>query len=121
MKEPELKKNEVQITSKHRIAFDPKNLTLLTRYQKRDGRGKDKEFIDEYDYNKSGYYGNIEVLGSRLVDREFMEGLNPEDKEEVESLKQVIDSSLAELKELKQEIITLLKDGITVNLGKEDE
>lgn len=110
--EPELKKNEVQISSQHRISFEAKQVVLLTRNVKKSG---------DIEYIKSGHYGNLTALGDRLGDREFLEGLSEEDRESTYDVKQIIELSLIELDKLKGEIRDILSNGITISLGKDDE
>lgn len=49
----------VQLTDDYRVTRDQRNLILQHRYQKRDGKGKNANYIDEYDYKDIGYYGNL--------------------------------------------------------------
>lgn len=119
MKEPELGKNEIQITSQHRIAFDAKNITLRNRFIKKSGRGD--EAVDVVDYDRGLHYGTLESLGSRFVDREFLEGLASQVDIEAKEVKEVIDESIKRLESLKEEIISALKEGIVIDTGKKEK
>ncbi len=120
MKEPELGKNEVQLTSIHRLAVEPRNLVLRTRYQKQAGRGAERTFIDEYDYDRGLHYNTLRGLGNRLGDIEFLAGLSPEVIGEVSSAKEMIDKSLERLDNIKAEMVKAMEAGIVINTGKGD-
>jgi len=117
MKQPELLENEIQLTDSTRLHFDKQNLTLTKRYQKRGGKGKGAPLIDEYAYGGQSYFGNIEVLGKRLVDKEFMEGMSAEEIKQAENLKEIIDYAIEHINKVKEEVISHLKENITIDLG----
>lgn len=118
MNETPLEKNEIQLTSQHRLSFDKLNLTLTKRYQKREGRGVNAEFIDEYAYKEPSYYGSPKSLVNRLFDKEFMEGLSDKDIEDLHDFKAIVDHAIAHIDQVKQEIFEHITSHITIDLGE---
>lgn len=87
MNEPPLAENELQLTSEYRVSSDKYNLILQKRYQKRSGKGRNAELIDEWDYNDVGYYGNLKSLIRALVDKEVLQSASQVSKLEDTYLK----------------------------------
>ena len=119
MKQPELKSHEIQLTSKHRLHFDKMNLTLTRIYQKREGKGKNAPFIDEFDYNSPSFYGNLTVLLDRLVDKEFMEGMSDEEIADIHEYKEIVEHAKEYIDQVKKEIKEHVNEYITVALDEE--
>lgn len=118
MKEIPLQHNEVQLTSQHRMRVDKLNVTLTKLYQKRDGRGKNAQLIDEYAYDSPTYYSGPKQLLSRLLDKEFMAGMSSEDVAEVETVKEMLEHAIAHIDKVKEEIFEHVNDKIIIYSGE---
>lgn len=120
MVESPLEKNEVQITSQHRIAVDKLNFALMNRYEKKISRGKNAEGSGEFAYNKTNasYFGNLNTLGKRLIEKEFLENLSEQDLSQVEDLKEAINKALVHIDKVAKEVSDHLTEHITVDLGE---
>lgn len=120
MVEPPLEKNEVQITSQHRIAVDKLNFALMNKYEKKMSRGKNAEGSGEFAYNKTNasYFGNLNILGKRLIEKEFLENLSEQDLSQVEDLKEAIKKALVHIDKVAKEVSEYLTEHITVDLGE---
>lgn len=122
MNEVPLEEGQVQLTNTTRIEVDKMNIKLLKQYQKREGRGKNAPLIDLYDYGNPTYYGNLEALGNRLVDKEFMEGLTDAvEIHQVESIKAMIDYAIEHINNVKQEVKDHIKENIVIDLGIQEK
>lgn len=113
-----LEENEIQLTSQHRVHFDKMNLTLTKEYQKRGGRGKNAELIDEYDYGSPTYYGNLDTLIDRLFDKEFMIGMSQPDIAKLEEFKAIAENAIQHVNTIKEEIKQHINEHITIDLGE---
>ncbi len=120
MVEPPLEKNEVQITSQHRISVDKLNFALMNKYEKKMSRGKNAEGSGEFAYNKTNasYFGNLNTLGKRLIEKEFLENLSEQDLSQVEDLKEAINKALIHIDKVAKEVSEHLTEHITVDLGE---
>jgi len=120
MLEPPLEKNEVQITSQHRIAVDKLNFALMNKYEKKMSRGKNAEGSGEFAFNKTNasYFGNLNTLGKRLIEKEFLENLSEQDLSQVEDLKEAINKALVHIDKVAKEVSEHLTEHITVDLGE---
>lgn len=120
MVEPPLEKNEVQITSQHRISVDKLNFALMNKYEKKMSRGKNAEGSGEFAYNKTNasYFGNLNTLGKRLIEKEFLENLSEQDLSQVEDLKEAINKALVHIDKVAKEVSEHLTEHITVDLGE---
>lgn len=119
MNQPPLENHEIQLTSIHRLSFDKLNLTLTRQYQKRGGKGKNAPLIDEYDYNNPSYYGHPKVLIDRLFDKEFMEGMSAEDIASLHEFKEIMESAIAHVDKVKEEIYAHITEHISIELDEE--
>lgn len=120
MNETPLEKNELQLTEKYRVGFDKMNIILSKRYQKREGKGRNAPFINEYAYDKTSasYYGNLKSFANRLVEKEFMEELSETDMSNINNLIEVIDKVTEKMDEFKEEIFNHINEHITIDLGE---
>lgn len=120
MVEPPLEKNEVQITSQHRIAVDKLNFALMNKYEKKISRGKNAEGSGEFAYNKqnASYFGNLKALGKRLIEKEFLENLSEQDLSQVEDLKEAINKALVHIDKVAKEVSEHLTENVIVDLGE---
>lgn len=120
MIEPPLEKNEIQITSQHRITIDKLNFAIIKKYEKKVSRGKNSEGSGEFGYNKqaASYYSNLNTLGKRLIEKEFLENLSEQDLSKVEDLKEAIDKAIVHIDKVAKEVSEHLNKHITVNLGE---
>ncbi|MEK4122069.1 hypothetical protein [Lysinibacillus sp. FSL K6-0102] len=120
MVESPLEKNEVQITSQHRIAVDKLNFALMNRYEKKISRGKNTEGSGEFAYNKqnASYFGNLKALGKRLIEKEFLENLSEQDLNQVEDLTEAINKAIVHIDKVAKEVSDHLTEHITVDLGE---
>jgi hypothetical protein len=119
--ETPLEEHQIQFTSQHRIEFDKLNWKLTKRYQKRDGRGKNANLIDEYGYNEPAYYGGPKAFINRLVDKEFMEGMSNEDVATVHEFKKIVEYALEHIDQVKKEMYEHITEHITVDLGEKEK
>lgn len=115
-----LEKNELQITSFHRLSFDKMNVALLRRYEKKVSRGKNAEGSGEFGYDKqrASYFGNLTSLSNRLIEKEFLENLSEQDLSKVEDLKEAIDKALVHIDKVAKEVTEHLNSHITIDLGE---
>lgn len=120
MIEPPLEKNEVQITSQHRIAVDKLNFAILKKYEKKISRGKNSEGSGEFGYNKqaANYYSNLNTLGKRLIEKEFLENLSDQDLSKVKDLIEAIEKAVIHIDKVGKEVSEHLIKHITVDLGE---
>ena len=120
MIEPPLEKNEVQITSQHRIAVDKHNFSIIKKYEKKVSRGKNAEGSGQFGYNKqrASYYSNLNTLGKRLIEKEFLEDLSEQDLSKVEDLIEAINKALVHIDNVGKEVSEHLIKHITVDLGE---
>lgn len=118
MSETPLEKNEVQLTSQHRISFDRYNKTLSFKYQKRGGKGKNAPLVDEYAYGNEKHFGNFKVLMQRLLEEEFREGLTSKDISNVDKFIAALDKACTHVDEVANEMYEYIKDKIVINLGE---
>lgn len=120
MVEVPLEKNELQLTTLHRLSFDKMNIALLNRYEKKVSRGKNSEGSGEYGYDKqrASYFGNLTTLGKRLIEKEFLENLSVQDLSKVEDIKEAIDKALIHIDKVCKEVTEHLKTHITIDLGE---
>ena len=72
-KEVKVKEPEVLITENYGIGFDNYNIILMEKYQKKDGKGKHSNFIDEWGWRDLGYFGSVEAIARYLVKYELMQ------------------------------------------------
>lgn len=120
LNEAPLEKNEVQITSQHRIAIDKLNFALMQRYEKKLTKGKNAEGSGEFGYNKqsASYFSNPETLGKRLIEKEFMENLSEQDLSKVNDLIEALNEAVIHIKKIGKEVGEHLKEHIKVDLGE---
>lgn len=120
MIEPPLEKNEVQITSQHRIAVDKYNFSIIKKYEKKVSRGKNAEGSGEFGYNKQGasHYSNLVALGKRLIEKEFLEDLSDQDLSKVKDLTEAIEKAVLHIEKVGKEVSDHLIKHITVDLGE---
>ena len=120
MVEPPLEKNEVQITSQHRIAVDKYNYSISKKYEKKVSRGKNAEGSGQFGYNKqsASHYSNLTTLGKRLIEKEFLEDLSDQDFSKVKDLIEAIEKAVMHIDKVGKEVSEHLIKHITVDLGE---
>jgi len=120
MIEPPLEKNEVQITSQHRIAVDKYNFSIIKKYEKKVSRGKNAEGSGQFGYNKqsASHYSNLTTLGKRLIEKEFLEDLSDQDFSKVKDLTEAIEKAVLHIEKVGKEVSEHLIKHITVDLGE---
>lgn len=79
VKEVKAKEPEVLITENYGIGFDNYNIILMEKYQKKDGKGKNSNFIDEWGWRDLGYFGSISSIARHLEKHELVQSTNLED------------------------------------------
>lgn len=120
MIEPPLEKNEVQITSQHRIVVDKYNYSIIKKYEKKAARGKNAEGSGEFGYNKqnASHFSNLKTLGKRLIEKEFKENMSEQDLSKVEDIIEAIEKALEHIDKVAKEVSEHLTKHITVDLGE---
>ncbi|MGE7840639.1 hypothetical protein ACQKNX_07600 [Lysinibacillus sp. NPDC093712] len=118
MVETPLEKNQVQLTSKHRLSFDRYNKTLSFKYQKRGGKGKNAPLIDEYAYGNELHYSSWKALMNRLLDEEFREGLTTKDISDIDKLILALKESCNHIVKVSNEMNEYIKEKIVIDLGE---
>lgn len=98
-----------RLSENYAIDYDPRNIVLLERYEKRSGKGRNAELSGEYGYKVEGYFSNFNQIAERLVQLEVFK----ETDEEIESLIEIADR----IKSLKKEMKQFLNEKIEVKLG----
>lgn len=123
MKEAPLEKNQVQLTENYRVEFDRYNITLLTKFQKREGRGKNADFIDEYGYGYPKYFGIQSTMTSvarNLLNTEFVEylgkGVSEGEIKNLEQLLKACEDVKLHIDKVAEEIGKNLTDKIEINI-----
>lgn len=120
MKETPLAENEIQLTAHHRVGFDKLNKTLSFKYQKRDGRGRNAELIDEWGYGNERYFSSFKILVKRILENDFDElSISKLSDGELKDLKQVLEK-LEEIdnhiEKLAEEIGSKMDEKIIINI-----
>jgi len=118
MNETSLEHNQIQLTSKHRLKIDKLNYTISTKYQKREGRGKSADFIDEYGYNDDKHYGNPLAMCKRLLESEFRENLTDKEIIKIDELIQAIEKSYHHIDKVAEDLKNHINEHITIDLGE---
>ncbi|QJI52387.1 hypothetical protein [Psychrobacillus phage Perkons] len=95
---------KVLLSEKYAIDTDKMNIVLKEKYQKKDGRGRTSNFIEEYGFRDIGYFGNLTQVANYIVKHEL---LKVEDISELSHFAKVIEN-------LKDDIIDTLHDKVTV-------
>lgn len=113
-----MKNDYLQLSENYRIRFDPKNIILQVKYEKKEGRGAGAKGTGQYDYKDYGYYGNLQSFSKRLLEKEFIEQLSNSELEEINSLVEIINNTYDKLISLKDEIFLHINEHITINLGE---
>ncbi|MDC6267242.1 hypothetical protein [Lysinibacillus fusiformis] len=117
MIESPLEKNEVQLTSKHRLSIDKYNKTLSFKYQKRGGKGKNAPLVDEYGYNNEKHFGNFKILLQRLAETEFTEDLTDKEIKDIDALIIALKDACKHIDKVANEMYEYINDKITIDLG----
>lgn len=118
LNEPLLEKNQVQLTSKHRLTFDKYNKTLSFKYQKRGGKGINAPLIDEYAYGSEAHFGSWKVLMNRLLDEEFREGLTSNEISDIDKLIHAIEKACVHIDKVSDEITQYISEKVVIDLGE---
>lgn len=118
LNEPLLEKNQVQLTSQHRLTFDRYNKTLSFKYQKRGGKGKTAPLIDEYDYGNESHYSSWKVLMNRLLEEEFRESLTANEISDIDKLIVAIQDACDHIDKVSTELTEYVSEKITIDLGE---
>lgn len=100
----------IQITDNYRITSDKLNIILQEKYEKRDGKGKNATPTGEFNYQNVGYFGNLDHLVKRLVEKEIYNS-------DAESLHSVVD----QIDELTKQMQKHLTDKVVLSTEKGDE
>ena len=108
MVETPLEKNSIQLTDELRLSFDPRNIILQEKFEKKTGRGAGAIGTGEYDYKDVSYYGTLKALGNALIHKEVIKSLS-----EVKGLEDVIEY----VEKAKEELVNHLQTHITIDLG----
>lgn len=118
MNQTPLEPNQIQLTSKHRLKVDKYNYTLSFIYQKREGRGKSADFIDEYGYGDEKHFGHPLPLVNRLLDSEFREVLSDEEIKNIDQLIEAITNSYEHINKVAEDLKNHINEHITIDLGE---
>lgn len=95
---------QVLLSENYALDTDKLNLILKEKYQKKDGRSKNSNFIDEYGWSNLGYFGNLDSVGDKLVKNEMLT------EEDIKELRHYAET----IQRLRDEIVTHLKEKIVI-------
>lgn len=98
-----------RLSENYAIDYDPRNIVLLERYEKRSGKGRNAMLSGEYGYKVEGYFTNFDQVAERLVQMEVFK----ETDEQIESLIEIANR----IKVLKKEMKQFLNEKIEVKLA----
>lgn len=63
---------QVLLSENYALDTDKLNLILKEKYQKKDSRSKNSNFIDEYGWSNLGYFRDITQVADYIVKHELM-------------------------------------------------
>ena len=95
---------QVLLSSNYAIDTDKHNIVLKEKYQKKDGKGKHSNLIDEYGWRDLGYFRDMGHVADYIVNHEIMK------ERDVGELRRIVD----ELEALRDDIVDTLSERVTV-------
>lgn len=94
------------LSENYAITTDPRNIILLERYEKRDGKGKHAPLSGEFGWKHLGYFHSFDRIADVLVDMEIGK---------VENVKE-LNNFANKVLELKKEMREFLKEKVELRL-----
>lgn len=96
-----------QLSENYAIDTDPRNIILLERYEKREGRGKHAPIVKGvYHWKEVGYHSNLKSLLNTIVEKEIKTAMSEK-----------IEDVLERIEKLKEEMLTHLNEKIEIKLN----